>query len=61
MKKSVDFFSLSFLARSYENLLILEHSVQKNLFKDFICRIKEVHFSELVKRICHLFEKTNRS
>ena len=29
----------------------------KKLFKDFIyfiCRIREVHFSELVKGICHL-------
>ena len=50
--KSVDFF-LS-LARRYENFRTF---CVKKLFKDFICficRIREVHFSEVVKRNCHL-------
>ena len=58
MKKSVDFFiSLASLARSYENLLYFTTFWAKKLFEDFICficRIREVHFSELVKGFCHL-------
>ena len=49
-EKCVDFFlSLASLVRSYENILILEHSVPKNYL-----RILFVYFSELVKGICHL-------
>ena len=47
--KSVDFFSRS--------LVNFRKFCAKKLFKDFICficRIGEVHFSELVKEICHL-------
>ena len=45
------------LARSYENMLILEHSVPRNylsiLFVSFV-ELAMVQFSELVKGICHL-------
>ena len=51
--KKVLIFSL---ARSYEILLILEQSVPRNYLRILfvICRIREMHFSELVKGICHL-------
>ena len=57
-EKSVDFFlSLTSLARSYENMDFRTFCAKK-LVKDFICficRIREVHFSELVKGLCHLW------
>ena len=61
--KSVDFlkvliFSLACFAHSKLWKLVNFRTVcAKKLFKDFICficRIREVHFSELVKGICHL-------
>ena len=63
-EKSVDFFfkvlifSLTRFARSkLWKLVNFRTFCAKKLFKDFICficRIGEVHFSELVKGICHL-------
>ena len=55
-EKSV--FSLARFARSkLWKLVNFRPFCAKKLFKDFICficRIREVHFSELVKGICHL-------
>ena len=56
-KKCLFFLSLALLARSYENFVNFRTFSAKKLFKDFICfiyRIREVHFSKLVKGICHL-------
>ena len=51
-------FSLARFARSKVwKLVNFRIFCAKKLFKDFICfscRIREVHFSELVKGICHL-------
>ena len=52
--KNVVFFSRSLELRK---LVDFRTFCAKKLFKDFICficRIREVHFSELVKGICHL-------
>ena len=53
-EKSVDFFSCSL-----HSLETMKTFCAKRLFKDFICficRIREMHFSDLVKGICHLRE-----
>ena len=53
--KSVDFFSLA--CWKLWKLVNFRTFCAKKLFKDFICficRIRGVHFSELVKGICHL-------
>ena len=56
-EKSVDFFLLlASHAQKYENINFRTFCAKK-LFKDyisFICRIREVQFSKLVKGICHL-------
>ena len=57
-KKCWFFKSVVFFARSnLWKLVNFRTFGAKKLFKDFICficRIREVHFSELVKGICHL-------
>ena len=51
-------FSLARFARSkLWTLVNFRTFCAKKLYKDFICficRIREVHFSEIVKRVCHL-------
>ena len=55
--KKVIFFFARFARLKLWKLVNFRTFCAKKLFKDFICficRIREVHFSELVKRICHL-------